>query len=272
MDSLKTDPKFDINRTEEYKLSIQVSLDGFSFSVIHPGEKQLLALHHSPVPVSSENLLGRRFEEWFGNEGLLKKKFAKIRLHYSSPKITLVPAKFYDYEKQNRLARLVFGNLGVNATRDNYWPGVEGNLVFTIPESLLNVFDQTFPGIVVVHPLSVYNKRILQGKSEGGNVMALYFEKSWFSLMLYEDEQHQVVNSFGTSYPTDVLFYISSVLKQRELSSKNTKLLLAGDVSSDGEIYKMLGQWFNDANFFVPDISYNRELFNESLHRFIPLL
>lgn len=272
MDRLKTDPTFDSNRTEEYKLSIQVSLDGFSFSVIHPREKRLLALQHSPVPVSSENLLGRRFREWYGNEELLKKKFSKTRLLFSSPKITLVPANFYDYEKQSSLAELVFGNLGANAIRDNYWPGVEGNLVFTIPESLQKIFDQKFPGIIVVHPLSVYNKRILQEKSEGSSLVAAYFEKNWFSLLLYEGEQLQVVNSFSTSYPTDVLFYISSVLKQKEISPKNTKLLLAGDVSGDGEIYKKLDQWFNGVDFFVSDISYNRESFNESLHRFIPLL
>jgi hypothetical protein len=272
MDSLKTDPTFDINRAEEYKLSIQVSLDGFSFSVIHPGEKRLLALQHSPVPVSSENLLGRRFREWYENEELLKKKFAKTRLLFSSPRITLVPAKFYDYEKQSSLAELVFGNLGANATRDNYWPGVEGNLVFTIPESLQKVFDQKFPGNLIVHPLSVYNKRILQKKSSGSNLVAAYFEKSWFSLLLYENEQLQLVNSFSTSHPTDVLFYILSVLKQQDISAKETRLLLAGDISQEGEIYISLSQWFKGVDFFIPEISYHRESFNESLHRYIPLL
>jgi len=81
-----------------------------------------------------------------------------------------------------------------------------------------------------------------------------------------------VVNSFSTSHPTDVLFYILSVLKQKEISPQKTKLLLAGDIFPEGEIYKSLIQRFNGADFFIPEISYHRESFNESLHRFIPLL
>jgi hypothetical protein len=99
MNALTTDPAFDINRTEEYKLSIQVSLDGFSFSVVHVHENRLLAFGQFPITVSSESFLGRRFTEWLNEVECCKKNIPKFsfitfqknlpwfRLHFTNLKI-----------------------------------------------------------------------------------------------------------------------------------------------------------------------------------------
>ena len=44
--------KFDSNRTKEYKLSILVSQDGFSFSVVHPLKNRILAFYEEKINLS----------------------------------------------------------------------------------------------------------------------------------------------------------------------------------------------------------------------------
>ena len=93
-----TDAAFDIEKTSEYILSIQVSLDGFSFSVVHPGNNRILAFKHTPLKISSESILSRHFESWTSTEDLWTKPFRKTRLIVFSPRFSLIPEIFYQKE------------------------------------------------------------------------------------------------------------------------------------------------------------------------------
>ena len=63
---------FDIEKTYKYILSIQVSLDGFSFSVLSQHEDNVLAFKTNQLKISSAALIPRRFNDWLESEELLK--------------------------------------------------------------------------------------------------------------------------------------------------------------------------------------------------------
>lgn len=274
MVSLATDPLFDYNKTEEYKLSIQISLDGFSFSVIQGNEPQLMACGFFPVTISSEKFLGRRFSEWIGSQEILHKKYAETNLCYFSQKFTLIPSEFYEYKKQTLAFNLNFGEQKENSVLDNYLPDAEGNLVFALPDSLIEAVTKIYPENSVTHSIALFHQKILEKypKEKNKRVLALFFLKNTFGSLLYQDGRLLQINSFKFLHQNDVIYYTLSVLKALKLNSSKTQLLLAGNINENDAVHSSLAKHFEEIEFYVPPCHYNKEIFNEPLHLFTPLI
>lgn len=274
MNSLTTDPLFDNNRTEEYKLSIQVSLDGFSFSVVQVSENTLLACDFFPVTVSSEKFLGKRFAEWVKSREILQKKFKETCLCYFSQKFTLIPSKIYDFQKQNHVANLNFGEQQEIGVRDNYLPDIQGNLVFTIPNSLLESFQQIFPGQLIVHPIALFHRAIQEkyGNENSGQLLALLFQKKSFSLLLFKQGNLLQVNHFKFNHQNDVFYYVLSTLKSLKSGRSNASLVLAGNVKPNDDIHTLLSAQFGNIDFYQTPCKHNDAIFKAHLHLLTPLI
>src|SRR6056297_1767752 len=108
MHELIKDPGFDLNRTNDYTLSIQVSLDGFSFCVVRKADDRLMAIKNTPVTISEEKFLTRRFSEWIKSEEIPNKTFESVRIIFHTERFTLVPREIFDREKQYALFNLLF--------------------------------------------------------------------------------------------------------------------------------------------------------------------
>lgn len=274
MDALTTDPEFDFNRTEEYKLSIQVSLDGFYFSVVHLHENRLLAAGQYPITVSSESFLGRRFTEWFNEVELLQKKYSEVQLYYFSEKFSLVPSSLYEFKNQKKVIEAAFGKLNNNSVRDNYLPEDEANLIFTIPDSLKEAFEKTFPGYIIWHPLSILSKKLHQNflTDQKEILLTLSFQNNFFSLLLFVNKKLQIINNYYFKHSNDVIYYILSVLKSRNINPSKTTLLLAGKINPTSDITPVLSEYFAQTEFLKVSVKHNENIFGPQMHLFTPIL
>ncbi len=271
MTGLIEDTGFDHNRTENYKLSIQVSLDGFYFSIVNPQLNRLLALDHLPLYLSTEKFIGRRLEEWLTNNEILQKKFAETIIYYHTPKFTLIPSEFYNYEKKNKVAALVLGRQNGFIYHDNYLAGEKVNLVFAIPASLPDILSQYMPGIKLLHPLHAMEQELHKLAGNSGSHLLLYFHGKSFYLLLHSAEQLLSVNSFSWFNSSDVLYYTLSLMKHLKTDPSSTALLLAGELNANSNLHAELIKYFNRTIIITPEINYNAEIFREPLHRYIVL-
>ncbi len=91
----------DFNNLNEKHLSIQLSLDGFSFCIINSVEKKIEKLEHflfedhSPTP---EKLL-KNVEDLFKKEKALQKRYGSVNISHVNKLSTLVPKSLFDEER-----------------------------------------------------------------------------------------------------------------------------------------------------------------------------
>jgi len=102
MFDLVTDESFDLNNTTKYSLSIQVSLDGFSFSVRSAEDSKILAFGISPFALDSEDLI-EKLELWFSQHELFAKTYAKVRVILFFSGLTIIPDEFSESTEKNQL-------------------------------------------------------------------------------------------------------------------------------------------------------------------------
>ena len=93
------DETFDINFTLEYKLSIQLSLDGFSFSILDQIQNKVIYLYHQELFDAEPEFLLKRIKAIYDESDLLDLPFKKTRIIIVAPNRTsLVPVDFFQKE------------------------------------------------------------------------------------------------------------------------------------------------------------------------------
>jgi hypothetical protein len=267
MHGLVTDEYFDLEKTKEYILSIQVSLGGFSFSVIHPNENRLLALQHTPGTISNERFISRRFNEWLESEKLLQQSYKETRIIVSTEKFTLVPEMFYNEQKKREIMHPVLetdatGNIGVNRIET-----FETRLLFAIPPQLETTLDHA----TLMHPVKLLIENRPKITAENG--LILWFNSGGCYLVLYKANQLLLTNYFKITHENDVIYYVLTTFKQLGVAPGKTELQMGGEMAEKESIQNLLKKYFSSVNFLKPkgEIQINTEKFNTPMHPFIHL-
>ncbi len=271
MTGLITDPEFSLNRTKEYKLSILVSQDGFSFSVTHEKKKKLLVLEYFPLSIRSDKFLGRHFEDWIENNEILHKTYSNSRIYYHPRKFTLVPPAFYDSNNQEIPANLVLGNRTDKIITDNYLPYTKGNIIFPVSLHVLEIIKSRFSEKKLLHPLTALDNELVNMTNLKEIFMMLYFGNKSFDMLLFKDSIPIAANCFDYFNADDAVYYILSALKKVKVEPEQTLVYLAGEVSPESTLQKILNKFIKQNLFFTPSINFNPVLFKEPLHQYIVL-
>ncbi len=272
MSELVTDKLFDLNNIYEYKLSIQVSLDGFSFFIVTT-ENKLAAFKHSPLKISSENFIARRFEEWLQTEQLLLKNYRQVEVIFFTNKFTLIPKKYFNPEKIPIVFQQLFGNTVDDRILENPVGQSDYYLCFAIPKLLYNIIQQKFANCKVLHPVNILSKVISGLNFEKYSLILLFNENSYYFL-LSEGNKMLLANSYTFVHLNDVVYYLLSTLKELEIPMQKTRLFLSGLTKQYDETEANLSVYFKDIVHLKPEsaVNFNSDIFTFDIHRFVTLL
>ena len=89
------DKSFDPEQTNLYHLSIQISLDGFSFAILDIPKGKYTLLKSTNFFIKRPRLLFMKVRELMTEDEHLNLKYKSIEIVYSSENFTLVPQVFY---------------------------------------------------------------------------------------------------------------------------------------------------------------------------------
>ncbi len=244
MHDLVTNETFDLEKTYEYRLSIQVSLDGFSFFIELPGENKLLAFKNSPLKISSGTLLVRHFKEWITRENILQKPFKKIRIIVYGEKFTLVPEKIFQNTLKSEIPRFLFDKNADLEIAENIIGKLESRLIFVLPTGINSVFREQIGECEIVHPVKIILNNLPKTKKEYG--LILLFDAKFSYILCFNTKKILLTNSFKPAHVNDVVYYVLTTLKQLEILYSETELFLVGSHKKYPEIKDALKSYFSE--------------------------
>lgn len=265
MCDLVTDNSFRLEKTYEYILSIQVSLGGFSFSVVHPDEKRLLALKNKQLTISDDRFIARHMQEWLQSEEILQQTFKQTRLIILSEKFSLVPKEFFEKEKKRELIDCTLETKDNDIFVENWIEDFNTCLVFTLPSNLEDTIKQS----TLLHPVKLLIDK--RPQLSLGNGLILWFNAAGVYLILYNEDQLLLANHFKITHDNDVIYYVLTALNQLNTSPRKTELYLGGEIEQNGKLKKMLCNYFESVNFLNQDEEFivDLEKFSQPLYPFI---
>ncbi len=232
----------DVTNLKDSHLSIQFSLDGFSFCILNKDSKTFTALYDytfKEVNNTPQKLL-ENIAKVFKDEKLLQEKFHSVSVCHVNDLAALVPKPLFDEKK---LKEYVNFNTKVYANDYLVYDEIKSHDIVTvyIPYTNINNFllDQFkefefkhHSNILIGNLLSIYKFSLIPH-------MFAHIRNNHFELVVIADKKLQLYNTFTFSTKEDFIYYVLFTAEQLKLNPEKFELVILGAIEKDDELYKM---------------------------------
>jgi hypothetical protein len=266
------DETLDINSTENYELSVQVSQDGFAFCLLDTIRNKFVLIR-SFEPEESKYFNADGINEILLKDDFLTKRYRKVNALMPSARFTIVPAPLFDPGKKDEY--FTFNHLSDDGSIiiSNKLNDPDSFLVFSVPRAFVDILNSFHPGLIPYHQVKPLLNYISHSrKSVNGNYIHIHVEREFFNLIIFEHNLMKFCNSFKYRNITDILYFALNVFMNLGINQEET-IHLSGltekydDISSNFSLYIRNVKFAEPAGNFTFSYVFN----DTALHRFLNL-
>jgi len=260
-----TKRKNNIDQTKFKKLSIQISLNGLSFCILHTVDNEIIALHHFPFedvtnPLQLEKEIICIFEQ---EATLLDQSFEAVTVSHINTLSTFVPKPLFsdknlaDYLKYNNKILpndyMTFDVITNNDMVNVYIPYVNIN----------NLFFEKYGAFHYKHFATILLENIFQiaNSSEEATVY-VHVQKEHFEIIVIQQKKLLFYNSFEYTSSEDFIYYLLFTIEQLQLNTNTLKLYFLGAIEKSDVLYTVTYTYVRHVEFLDKQYTFS---FHESV-------
>ncbi len=271
-DSTYRDEALNYSKTDRYVLSIQLSLDGFSFSVLDSELKKFLALETFPLKkVETSIQFCKRLDQFIEEYSWIKNYFHKIYLLYETPKATLIPEPLFENSEKGLYLHFNHEVTTYEQIRSDFLKNTEAYQVYCIPDCLKYRVDKYFKKAELLHfSTPLIESLLISNKNQDvTNKVFLNVRNQYLDIVILNDEGLRFFNSFFYSAPEDFIYYLLFVLEQLGFNPEDVDLRLMGNIKKFSKEYEMLFTYVRNLSFEPRTTSFKySHVFDKLPHHF----
>jgi hypothetical protein len=232
------DRSYSLKENKSYRLSIQVSLDGFSFCIYDTDKRKHVVLKNF---LYSENIVDidtwiseiDRIIEDIGNIPVIK---TPVKCLCISPKNILIPEDIFSTKNIKQYLSFFFQLNELDEIQYKSISEIKAFCCFAFPSPIISKIVSHFGKSEFFN--QAY-QMICQAKSynTGMNVMIC---SNFMDICIFKDCKFVLNNSFEVSDIKDIIYFISAL--SDKFNIRNTPIYMSGDIST--EEIKILKQFF----------------------------
>jgi hypothetical protein len=266
------DETLDINSTENYELSVQLSTDGFAFSILDTIRNKYVLLRATD-PDENKYLAADKINEIISKDDFLTRHYKKINIVMPSPKLTLVPAPLFDPGKKEEYFRFNLISDENDVILSNKIPDPDAYAVFSVPKAVYDVARHFWPATHVFHhSRPLLNHVSHTCRSAGDHYIHIHVEREFFNLMICNNSNLNFINTFNYRNISDILYYVLNVFRNMGMSNDET-IHFSGLTEKYDDLYSNFAIYIRNLKFTEPSGNFTWSyVFNDiELHRYINL-
>ncbi|MFO7923780.1 MAG: DUF3822 family protein [Bacteroidales bacterium] len=252
MDIVLIDETFDLNQTKNYHISIQVGLNGYSFSVLDPLRNKYILLKHFPFPKEmTHSLLEEKVNEITGTDEFLTRDYKTVLFSYQTPKYTLIPGPLFNKKKLRSCFEFNHYLDDLDEIHYNSLKGTDAYNVFVIPTELSSIVYKAFRNVIFYHqatPLIEHSLISHGGKSSQKVAIANIYGKN-ADIVVVSGDNLLLCNTFPWKNEDDLVYFILYVYEQLKLNGEETPLYISGEMPKTSPAYDLLKSYIKKTIF-----------------------
>ncbi|HKJ06577.1 MAG TPA: DUF3822 family protein [Flavobacteriaceae bacterium] len=250
----KSKNNLDLNNLKEHNLSIQLSLDGFSFCVQHAYNNEIVAFSsykfqhkHSVTPEAQLNFIKKIYK----NEPLLNNTFKAVQVAHFNNLITQVPKAFFDSDKLSDYLKFT-----VKVLDNDYitYDEVANNDFINVYIPFVNINNyllDKYGTFTFKHSSTVLFEKLLNDyKNVNDDYIIVNVFDTNFELLAIEGSKFKLFNNFSFNTKEDFIYYILFTAEQLKLNPEAFHLVLMGDIEKESELYAIAYQYIRNVSFY----------------------
>jgi hypothetical protein len=249
-------------------LSIQFSLDGFSFCIKDIPTKQVLLLSEYTFDKTLENphLLQEKIQHIFETDKELQIDFDKVIAIHQNQLATQIPNDFFDEDNLKQYLDYNIKTFSSDYITYDKLENLQAKNVYIPYVNVNNFLFQNFGEFEFKHHSTILLENLVQKQiNSTDNTMYINVSNKSIDIIVFKKEQLTLYNSFQYNTKEDFLYYILFVSEQLELNTADFKLFFIGKITEDFSTFKLVKEYVEQVDFLEAEHS-----FTENSEHFLP--
>jgi hypothetical protein len=266
------DETLDINSTTNYEISIQVSLNGFSFCLLDTLRNRFVMLREYKLN-GRESELTNQVMNILNSDEFIGKQYRKYRVLFSSPQCTMVPAALYDPALKDNYFKLNFNLEESNVVSNNQISETDSFLLFDLRKDLLDLIVTAFPEASLSHQA----RPLLYGgyhrsRSLKERYIQIHIEDTYFNLIVIDDKKLEFFNTFKFRNTSDILYFLLLSFEQLGITG-DEQVWISGDIEINDDLHISMSRYIKRIKFAIPEGQFSLSYIFDSIgtHKYINL-
>ncbi len=269
-----TDETFDPNFTIEYKLSIQVSLDGFSFCILDDIRKKYLVFKHFPFRLSNASFLPRKTKEIVEQEDILSLTYKSTQILIENASFAAIPNISGFQETPELFLRQNFNLPSNTVFHSSHHEAFDFTLAFGYSGLLKSLFDEKFGQYKLLHYLEPSFKKIAKNSFKKGVNCIINATSQYFCVLVFEEKNLLFLNSFIYKNNNDFLYYLLFTMENLGIKPNDLQIYLSGILNEKDSLNLLFEKYNLNSNYLKFNRSYQYSYTFESIpeHAFLNVI
>jgi len=269
-----TNKNLDFKNLEENHLSIQLSLDGFSFCIYNKVYNAIAVFAHYEFEKTPSNPFEHLefIKQIYLQEANLKLNYKTVNVTHFNNLVTQVPQPFFN---KNNLSDYLQNTIKVLENDYITYDKLNNSEIINVYIPFVNINNfliDIYGTFIFKHSSTVLIETLLNKyKNLDSDFCFVNVTNFNFEIVVLKDKKLALFNCFSFKTKEDFIYYILFTAEQLNLNPEEFNLVLMGDIEKESELYGILYQYIRNIKFYnLENQSYTIE--GVSLHSYFTLL
>ena len=239
----------EIQESSKKKLSIQFSLDGFSFYISnYQNDISKFTSFTFTKALKSPELILKEIQEIFKNEKCLQQDFETVNVIHQNNLSTLVPNQYFKKSNLNNYLKYSIKTIATDLIVYDELNTIKAKNVYIPFVNINNFIFQNFGEFEYKHHSSILIEKLVLQSNNSLNFF-INISQSLFDIVVIKDSKILFYNIFEYQTKEDFIYYILFTLEQLDLSTETTNISIIGAINEQSELYKILYTYIRNISF-----------------------
>lgn len=248
----QVDKSFNINNINNYHLSLQVHLKGFSYCILDRERNKFIAIgNYYYSKITSYKILVKELEDIYNSVEILTYSYRHVKLLVATPKYSFIPSVFYNKTAAEKT--FLFNNdvQKGELILENFIYGNSSYVIYTVPNYLHDFFSNKYSLVKTYHQSCPQIEEILLKnkllKAESSIHINIY--PNFVDIILLKNSKLNLFNSFAYKTNNDFQYFILNTFDQLDLSSTKIPVYISGFIKKNDLKVEALKKYLTDIQF-----------------------
>jgi len=232
--------------SNQFDLSVLVSMDRFFYAV--KTDKEVLALRTHHFPAHNYLQLQVAFQHICQSDRLLRLPYRQIHISLLSPTTTLIPVDLYDAARTRFYLEHNAVLTDEDVVMEDKMFDVGTYQVYAFNRVIFETLQTQFPTATFSHVLS--NLITTYGGLNKGKTIYANLSGTYIQIVVFDEQKLLFANTFTQHSDKDVMYFVGLIFNQLELDWKKNRLVLSGEITPESLSYFTLQKYIKHVEFF----------------------
>lgn len=231
---------------KELRLSIELSLNGFSFSIKNTTDNVYMAAGSTGIRYGSsyQRLLSTIIDTFETKAEIASLRFSQVNIIYLDTMFTVVPQEIYEEKHAVDYLSFTMGkDMSRGRTQTAKIDSILSVCIFTADDKIKEYFATRSPKVEVTHSVSVFLENVQREEKQGYDIHVNTFN-GYMQVAAFLDNKLVTVNVYELTDNDSFAYYLLSLLNQLGVDQRTVPITLYGSPHVYVEQHDALSRYF----------------------------